>query len=504
MQFNVGIDPKMITVYGRMLSPPAVHYHGDIPASPAPGGWNLKGVKFKTRLPKESDETLKDWGCLRLHDSRLSKREISEYSWKYDQAISKLKGMLDNCGIKTREPWSESLSYDKRRDEFSPKTMQDTIKTAHRERKIGLFLIGLPSKDTTLYNSIKRYCDLFEGVHTICVVATGKGKFYECNSTYLANVALKFNLKLGGTNHVLSKADMGIVTQGKTMVVGIDVIHPSPGSDKASVASMVASIDKDLVQWPVDLRVQVRKGQEMLDKVDQMLRSRLLLWHSHWNAYPENILVYRDGVSESQYPQVLSEELEKMREESRKLYSQDKQPPPRFTLIIVGKRHHTRFFPLHENSACDKRGNPNRGLVVDRGITEARNWDFFLQSHNAIQGTARPAHYVVLWDEIFTNETVHQAIQPELQPTDRLERLTHSLCYLFSRAAKAVSIPAPVYYADIACERAGRYLATTTTEPESVKTDATKMTDGEREKYCQELQKKIAVRKELKDSMFYI
>ena len=496
MQFHVDIKSQMINVYGRLLSRPAVYYAGDTPANPAPGGWNLRGVKFRTRLPEESDETLKNWGCLRLDDSKIS-----------EQAIFNLRRMLDTCGIKTCQPWSKLLKKDERRDKNFHRDLQEIIQTAHREKKIGFFLVVLPWKDITLYNSIKRYCDLIEGVHTVCVVGEGKGKFYERNSTYLANVALKFNSKLGGTNHILNEADMGIVSQGKTMVVGIDVIHPSPGSEKASVASMVASIDKELAQWPVDLRVQVRKGQEMLDKVDQMLGSRLLLWHSHYNAYPENILVYRDGVSESQYPQVLSEELEKMREESKKLYSRAGQPLPRFTLIIVGKRHHTRFFPVGQNSARDDKGNPKNGLVVDRGITEARNWDFFLQSQAAIQGTARPAHYVVLWDEIFTNtllETDHQAIQPDLQPTDRLERLTHSLCYLFSRAAKAVSIPAPVYYADIACERAGRYLATTTTESESVKTDGTRMTDGQREKYRQDLQKKIAVHENLKDSMFYI
>ena len=73
------------------------------------------------------------------------------------------------------------------------------------------------------------------------------------DATYFINVALKFNLKLGGTNHILKEVDMGIISKGQTMVVGIDVIHPSPGSGKASIAFMVASIDKDLVRWLVDL-----------------------------------------------------------------------------------------------------------------------------------------------------------------------------------------------------------------------------------------------------------
>lgn len=62
-------------------------------------------------------------------------------------------------------------------------------------------------------------------------------------------------------------------------------------------------------------------------------------------------------------------------------------------------------------------------------------------------GTARPAHYTVLLDEIFTPRSGRNA-------ADDLETLTHDLCYMFGRATRAVSICPPAYYADIVCERA--------------------------------------------------
>lgn len=62
------------------------------------------------------------------------------------------------------------------------------------------------------------------------------------------------------------------------MVVGLNVGHPSLSSGKASSASMVASVDRDLGQWPVDGQVQVREGQEMLEKVDTMPGSRPAPW----------------------------------------------------------------------------------------------------------------------------------------------------------------------------------------------------------------------------------
>lgn len=61
---------------------------------------------------------------------------------------------------------------------------------------------------------------------------------------YFANVALKVNMKLGGVNHVLTGAGTTWLKQKKTMLMGADVTHPSPGSLKGtpSIASVVASV----------------------------------------------------------------------------------------------------------------------------------------------------------------------------------------------------------------------------------------------------------------------
>ena len=86
-------------------------------------------------------------------------------------------------------------------------------------------------------------------------------------------------------------------------------------------------------------------------------------------------------------------------------------------------------------------------------MTEARNWDFFLQSHHALLGTARPAHYFVLCNEIFTKDLVG----PNVGISDYLHKLTYEMCWLFGRSTGPVSIPPPVYYADLACERSRCY-----------------------------------------------
>jgi eukaryotic translation initiation factor 2C len=355
--------------------------------------------------------------------------------------------------------------------------------------KVKLLIVVIPAVETTLYKRIKHVGDVSAGVHTICVVAQ---KFAKGDPQYFANVALKFNLKLGGVNQVLATERLGLIKEDKTMVVGIDVTHPAPGSAKnaPSVAGMVASIDRYLGQWPGDLRIQEPR-QEMVADLGSMLKSRLQLWKQKGKhaSLPENILVYRDGVSEGQYASVVEHELPLLRKACAESYlaADTKKGLPRLAIVVVGKRHHTRFYPTKAGDA-DRHSNTKNGTVVDRGVTEARNWDFFLQAHSALQGTARPAHYHVVLDEIFTNRKVSPPFQ---NVADVLEDLTHSMCYTFGRATKAVSICPPAYYADILCERGRCYLS--------------RMFDKNNSAAVAEARPdEVAIHPALKNSMFYI
>lgn len=356
-----------------------------------------------------------------------------------------------------------------------------------------LILVVLPSTKALIYNRVKLACDVREGLVNVCVLAP---KFAKANAQYHANVALKVNLKLGGRNQFLENAKLGILSEGRTMVVGIDVTHPSPGSsaNAPSVAGIVASVDRWLGQWPAELKIQTAR-KEMVTDLSVMLESRLRHWQRKNGGFPENILVYRDGVSEGQYNLVLEQELPALRQACKKLYpaTSTTKGLPRMTIIVVGKRHNTRFYPTKKEDA-DRSSNPQNGTVVDRGVTEARNWDFFLQAHTALQGTARPAHYYVIHDEIFRGSKVPAPFQ---NSADVLQDLTHNLCYMFGRATKAVSICPPAYYADLVCERARCYLSKEFAPPSNQSTVAS--TAGQAA-----AARNVSIHANVKDSMFYI
>lgn len=53
------------------------------------------------------------------------------------------------------------------------------------------------------------------------------------------------------------------LTKKSTMLVGIDVTHPSPTSREGtpSIAAVVASVDDQFVQFPASMRIQESKKE---------------------------------------------------------------------------------------------------------------------------------------------------------------------------------------------------------------------------------------------------
>ncbi|TMS32888.1 hypothetical protein L596_000682 [Steinernema carpocapsae] len=70
-----------------------------------------------------------------------------------------------------------------------------------------------------------------------------------------------------------------------------------------------------------------------------------------------------------------------------------------------------------------------------------------LYVQNAICGTSRPTRYIVFYDD--WNLTA-----------DQIQAATFCLCFLNSNCTKAISLPAPAYYASKGVERGKKYLNT--------------------------------------------
>lgn len=446
--FGVNSSTELITVPGRVLPAPSVTYRDGNRTKEIRtqfGSWNMRQIQFSKAAP------MKSWTYLYIDQE--GSRPVFQSPDQLDAALAGFRKTLKDMGMSV-DPHKPG-----KRVVLTGKNDANDLEEAVVELKNKLnpvFILGiLYTKDTGVYNCVKQVCDVRVGIRNVNVLAE---KLANSNDQYNANVGLKINLKLGGANQALRTQDLGIISEGKTMLVGIDVTHPSPGSASTapSVAGIVASVDGTLAQWPAEIRVQGAR-QEMVADLETLLAGRLQHWRKLNKSLPENIIVYRDGVSEGQYNKVIDEELPLLQEACKKTYPADqtKKGLPRLAIVVVGKRHNTRFYPTTEQDS--NRENPIPGTVVDRGVSEARDWDFFLQAHSALQGTARPAHYFTVWDEIFYPRYPANSGGPGA--ADVLQDLTHKMCYMFGRATKAVSVCPPAYYADLVCTRARCFLS---------------------------------------------
>lgn len=462
--------------------------------TPRFASWNMADIKFHT------GSNIGSWTYIWFRSNRSR-----DYFGPADihQTVMNFQNFLTKSGVNAggfiAQPPPPIINLQDGNEGGNDAEIKNIFRRMHgaSTNKPRFVLCILPYNDVSIYNSIKTVADTKAGIHTVCVVGQKFMKDGPRQLQYFGNVSLKFNLKAGGVNQTIDPNKLGIVGEGKTMVIGIDVTHPSPGSKDGapSVAGVVASRDPLLGQWPATFSIQESR-KEMVTSLEGMILSRLKLWEKTNKRLPDNLIIYRDGVSEGQYQLLLDQELPLIRNACRQAYPANatQQGFPKISIIVCGKRHHTRFYPTQEGEA-DRSSNCAPGTVVDRGVTEVRGWDFFIQPHACLQGTARPGHYYVILDEVFRG----RGLKPPLSnPADALEELTHNMCHLFGRATKAVSLCPPAYYADLLCTRLRCYLAdqfdpNDSSATPSVASGATPQTTFD-----------ISIPDNMKDSMFYI
>lgn len=445
-EFGIKVDPQLLTVPGRILPAPELQYRSRT-TKPSGGAWNLDPRFLGDKPFRHVAKSLGAWNTLIINSGNRDTIMGGPNAVRANLEAFRLA--LQSYGLspgQVQEPAYINVAFNDLNNKDFAK-IQEQIFGALKQKftaKPNFLFVLLPNDNATLYDAIKYVCDCQLGIPNICNIGQKFSK-ERGQPQYFANVAMKFNQKLGGVNHIVDAKQMSPLDP-QTILFGIDVTHPSPGSSDTapSIAGVVASVDDLFSQYPASMRTQQGRV-EMVDELEEMILERFGLWQKrNQNRLPTKVIVYRDGVSEGQYRLVLENELPAFEAAFAKLYGA-KAKHPKISIVIVGKRHHTRFYPTKLEDTDGKTGNPMPGTVVDRGVTGEKLFDFFLLAHQGLQGTSKPAHYVVIKDDIKLG-------------ADQLQSLTHSLCYTFARATRAVSICPPAYYADLLCERGRSYL----------------------------------------------
>ncbi|KAJ3482337.1 hypothetical protein NLI96_g7053 [Meripilus lineatus] len=500
--FGIKVLNEMTTIPARLLSPPSISYRSGS-ANVRDASWNILNVKF------QRGGNMQNWAVLLVQEGR-------EYEFQ-GANDPELAGFLRAFAKKCRDSGMivpdgrprviETPRLPRPKDDEIPNRggamtmIETTIKeNLNPNAKPSFLLVLLSGVDKYIYPNMKRLGDVKLGIHTVHMLLR-KARDPRKQDQYFSNVALKLNIKLGGINHLLDDPSMRWLRTKKTMIVGIDVTHPSPKSRPGtpSLPAVVASVDDNFVQFPASLGLQrnqriERDAEEMVQELKNMMCERLKLYADQNRRLPERIIVYRDGVSEGQYDLVIKYELPQIRDAFKAFNSASVTYRPSLSILVCGKRHHARTFATDVQNTTHN-GNTPPGLVIDKGITDVYNHDFYLQAHNGLQGHVRPTHYTVIYDENNLD-------------ADTIQEGTHRTSYLYARATKAVSLVPPAYYADLACERARYYLnhLLNLSDNRSTTSNVTHGSQEERDKVFLEATRLWGngVHRDLRESMFYI
>ncbi|OQV25152.1 putative Protein argonaute-2 [Hypsibius exemplaris] len=258
------------------------------------------------------------------------------------------------------------------------------------------------------------------------------------------NILFKVNIKCGGNNNTLTEngLDNLKMLHRYFMVIGISLSHGQTKDEdcKPSYAGFVGSTDDTFRSWVSEVMV-TEANDAVLPQITEKIKNLLHAYRASCGRFPELLIVYRDGVTRTQEGELNRNDLRCIREAFRQLNAQIE-----LVFVVVNKMHRTRFFQKPTKNAMGapvySRDNIPPGLIVDDQIVDPYGDDFYLASHRGLLGTSRPIRYNIL-----VNEDSKQT------DADDVQGLTMALCYIYQRCTLGVSIPAPLYYANLAAAR---------------------------------------------------
>lgn len=445
--YGLKVNPRAAVVDGRLLPLPTSHFGVKskqatvTPKDLIQGRWRLDERQFA--LPN-SDRPIRAWGvCVIQGRGSPNPMQATKFAEQFAKIYQSHGGIIAAHPHHGQKPW---IGIGNLADggEMVNKAWTAAGNRYQSRPTIMFFIVN--DRNVEIYRRIKKSMDIRFGV--VSQVIQSKHAI-TCSPQYISNVCMKVNAKLGGATNVVRSAVIPKINpkaaSTPTMVVGADVSHPAPGAgsgEAASFAAITMSNDANFTRYWAEVqtnghRVEMVTTANIYDHFGHMAKN----WMQRLGRGqpPQRVIYIRDGVSEGQYAAVLNEEVRDMKAVFAKLGC---KTAPKFCVMIAGKRHHIRFFPQQG----DRNKNPLPGTLIEAGCTHPHEFDFYLCSHVAIKGTARPIHYQCILNE----DGAWQAAE--------IQQFLFEHSFQYIRSTTPVSLHPAVYYAHLAADRSRAHI----------------------------------------------
>lgn len=329
--------------------------------------------------------------------------------------------------------------------DYHPNNLKNIVQRLHIPQKgmpvpqLALIVIG--PNDKRGYNDIKEACALTSGIPTQCLKANNVNNPKKFDSI-MSKILIQMAVKTGSAAWQMSKNPSGIPT--KTMVVGIDVFHDTVLRAK-SVLGFVASIHPQFHNYYNTTRIHSKVGEEIGGHVGDCLREALLAFNAATKGrfLPECIIVYRDGVSDSQIEAARRFEVEAMKRAIGTFEGYN----PNLVYVLVNKKTNCKLYSRSGKGIQ----NPQPGTFVNSVIVPDGQ-SFYLVAHAVTQGMASPTLYRIISNE---GAVDHMSIA----------KLAFKLCHLYYNWTGAIKVPGPTMMAHKLAYLVGQSVHATHVEP---------------------------------------
>jgi eukaryotic translation initiation factor 2C len=244
---EVSVD--MTPVVGRVIGPPELKLgapNGRVMKVPVDEKcqWNLVGKGVVEGKPIER------WAVLDFSSDDY------QCPLNADHFIPKLIARCLKLGIRMEEPLFYEPTSMRLFSNSNVDRLRELLERVNgRARKISRgqlqFLLCVMSKKDPGYKYLKWICETKVGIVTQCCLSRSANKV---NDQYLANIGLKINAKLGGSNAELSDRLPYFGDENHVMFIGADVNHPAArNTTSPSIAAVVGTTN-----WPAANRYAAR------------------------------------------------------------------------------------------------------------------------------------------------------------------------------------------------------------------------------------------------------
>ena len=321
-----------------------------------------------------------------------------------------LRSRFNNSGIKV-----ELIDFDQYSSDSDLLSQLSNIRSSS---VIPTIILVLLQRRDSVYNEVKQLA-LNADLPVQCLLST-QFRYDRKIDSVLTNLAHQIAAKTGSQLWSVPYCE-GIPKI--TMIVGMDVHHDTVNK-RQSVLGYSASLNPEFTKYYSTIRKQDKVGEEISAAVEGCFREAIVNFFEETKKrfLPSLIIVYRDGVGETQEDLVRSIEVEGL----KKIISEFKDYNPEIIYLVVRKGINQRFFMGRGGDYF----NPKAGtLVLDESICDEN--EFYLITSTVTQGNAAPVKYRI----IENSSSVPKAV---------LAKFSYGLCHLYFNWKGPIKTPVPI------------------------------------------------------------